>query len=220
MQLLTRNEILSKKNSEEKFASDQGIELANRIDGLRKLSLQEEKNLSVSRNQNLGVLISALDSLNEECRLTRIETEKAKNEREELIKPLDSEWSRLRAEQSSWLERVTEIENDKNRILILEKELQEKIDISDENIEISNEIKEGTRKLKTQQELKNKEIERLSNQFYDAVAKFNAERNTHLEAHAERERILSNREAQLENKVKNFNQREREFNLNVRKHRQ
>lgn len=219
MQLLSRNESLAKKRDDETFVARQGMEIAERIDGLRKVALQEEKSMSVNRNQSLNVLMSALDGLNGELESVKKEIEKAKVERDEFLKPLTDEWVTLRAEQSSWLEKITEIENEKAKLSSLEIELQEKIDIADDNIETSNEIKEQSRKTRSEIELKKKEIDTLTGQFSSSVAKFNAERNTHIEAHAERERILANKEIQFENRIKNFNQREREFNLNVRKRR-
>lgn len=118
--LAFKKDIDKARVTEMKVEIDTGIDLANRIDRLRRARVEEENNLNQWRIKAMSSVQVEIDSLVEDRdNLFKANTE-ARLLREELIKPLDEEWQKLNLEKES-------IENEKSHIEVIKEDLSEKI---------------------------------------------------------------------------------------------
>lgn len=214
MHLLTRNQVVSKKNDEERVAARQGLELAERVDGLRKQNLEEENKLTANRQLMLGVIAEELETARKEKDTIKHEVKVLEEARIRLQKPLDDEWRTLREEQATWNEKLLEIEEWKVSFKAKETELSEKIDQVNENLQNSVELKKQAEALKAKSVLQNAEVANLSRALSRDIKSFTERRNQQEAVLAEKEANLNRKEEEINNKIHNFNIKEREFNLN------
>lgn len=122
---------------------DEGMNLANQVDDLRRIKAEEEKHILDYRNGMMKVIRAEIDSLIEDRdNLFKANTQ-ARLEREKLLEPLDAEWHELnlekdrleKARQSIFLSRETlkieekkDKESKKSIVLLIEKSKKKEID--------------------------------------------------------------------------------------------
>lgn len=96
MKILPKKSDIDKaKSDERKRLIDDGLSLATKVDKLRELKAQEERNLHEYKSSAIQSVQSEIDSTIGELNRLKIAVKKARNERQELIKPLDEEWVAL-----------------------------------------------------------------------------------------------------------------------------
>lgn len=127
-----KNDLDKARNNETKRQIDDGIALAKRVDELRRMRLDLEKNFETWRIETSKTIQLDIDNLIKEKEEIKKEIIVAYNTRTELLKPLDKEWEKVVEEKDL-------IYKDKNQ-LFLDKELfkveantleKEKVKISD-----------------------------------------------------------------------------------------
>ncbi len=95
MKLQPKREIDSLKQKERKIEIDEGLKLVTQVEELRRLRLDEEKNLTEYREKTTALIKVEIDSLIEDRdNLFKWNTQ-AREEREKLLEPLDREWKEL-----------------------------------------------------------------------------------------------------------------------------
>lgn len=121
------------KAQERKREIDSGIELAKRVDTLRELRVDEEKNLQEWRTRAIQQVQLEIDNLIlDRDNLLKQNTE-AREERKALLKPLDQEWKEINSEKVKLQKSITNLENsrvqlsEKEHLIELEKEKISKI---------------------------------------------------------------------------------------------
>lgn len=95
MKLLTKSEIEQQRNSERKLEIDEGMKIARRVDGLRRISAEEEGKLAAYGEANKQIVLGQLSDLVNERDGLRMEVVVLQEEREKLLEPLDAEWDKL-----------------------------------------------------------------------------------------------------------------------------
>lgn len=95
MKLLQKSEVAASKNYQHKLELDEGAKLATKVDKLREMASVEEANLSKFRMESLKNIKSELDSLVSEKNSLINEVNSLKEEREDLLKPINAEVDRL-----------------------------------------------------------------------------------------------------------------------------
>lgn len=141
MKLLRQSDIQTLKNEEAKAEIDQGISLARKIDQLRKTAVEEQKQLEAFRVQSTETIRAELDSYNELVRSRKAEIAQLELQRQELLKPLDEEWSKLYQFQIELDNEKRELGNEKSTLrheqdkLVREKAYIEKVK-TDRQIEL------------------------------------------------------------------------------------
>lgn len=141
MKLLRQSDIQTLKNEEAKAEIDQGISLARKIDQLRKTAVEEQKQLEAFRTHSTETIRAELDSYNELVMSRKAEIAQLELQRQELLKPLDEEWSKLYQFQVELDNEKRELGNEKSTLkheqekLVREKAYIEKIK-TDRQIEL------------------------------------------------------------------------------------
>lgn len=87
------------KASERKLQMDEGLALAKGVDALRKSKLLEEKSVEEYRLKVRSLVQGEINQLVEEKEKLRLQNEDARNQRNELLKPLNTEWEKVNAEK-------------------------------------------------------------------------------------------------------------------------
>jgi len=213
MHLLNRSQVIARKNDEERVAAKQGMELATRVDGLRKQNLEEEKKLTVNRQLMLEVIAEELENARKEKETIKAEIRHLEEARIRLKMPLTDHWNALKAEQATWNEKLLEIEEWKASYKAKETLLAEQLDLVNENLQSSIELKNEAETLKTKSVIQNAEVANLSRQLSKDIARHTDRQNQDNARSIEREARLNRKEEELKNKQNNLNLQEREFNL-------
>jgi len=95
MKLLEKSEIEKKKNVEKTLEVNQGSILAKRIDGLRELYSFEEARIQLFREESLNNLKEELHKKRLEINEANKEVDILREERYQLLLPLDDEWVKI-----------------------------------------------------------------------------------------------------------------------------
>jgi methyl-accepting chemotaxis protein len=96
MRLLTKSEVDQAKARDRNREVQEGIKLARKVDDLRALLPQEEAALEKWRTETIAAIQAELKPAQEELATTLAAVKVARNELEELRKPLDEEWEQCR----------------------------------------------------------------------------------------------------------------------------
>lgn len=132
MKLLRPSDIQTLKNEEAKAEIDQGILLARKIDQLRDTATKEKAQLEAFRKEATETIQAELNEYNHKVQSVKSELQQLEIKRNELLKPLDEEWSKLYQIKSEIEGEKKQFENDKG---LLE---QDKKNLEREKIYIEN----------------------------------------------------------------------------------
>lgn len=180
------------KSQEKKMQVDEGLILARRVDELRSMRVQMEKNFEVWRVGTSKTIQDDIDGLLAYRDGIYVEIVKAKKDRDELMKPLDEEWARVNKEGEGLIKDKNELFLDTERLKIKEVVLEK------EKTKISEAIK------KAKQNEKDTEKAKQSATSLNELAQGKYE-----EASRERDE----QSERYESKIKEVNQREKEYEI-------
>lgn len=164
MLILPRKLDLDKARADErKQEIDAGISLAKRVDELRRLKDEEERRLNEWRDNTLKIVRKEVNDVIEQKNNLKGELETLRDERKELLKPLNKEWEEINKVK----ERLSK---EKENIYILKEQLEveeEKIDKEKEKVskivsqitQKENETEKTKQNILTLKELAQKEYE-------------------------------------------------------------
>lgn len=212
MELLSQRKVHALKQEENRLAIQKGMDLANRIDSLRQISLQEEKSLMDQRDAIISSLTKDANNLNQAIAEAKGELEKIQEQRRESLKPITEQWQELRNAQKAFNEEVVGFEAEKSDLNSLERSLSLKMDKADENLDLIRERDIESVKLHRRRQLQIEEVQRITTKLNSDIDAFNRSRDAFVSQHSERERRLQIREREHLIKVENFNKREADFN--------
>lgn len=116
------------KAAERKLQIDEGVALAQRVDELRGMRLQMEKNFEVWRVETSRAIQEKIDRLIEYKEFLEQDTKALGIKRQEMIKPLDEEWGKLNQAKEQF-------KKDKNELFLD----QERLAMKSSNLEIAEE---------------------------------------------------------------------------------
>lgn len=213
MKLLSQRQVAEKKNEEARLEIKAGSQLAERVDQLRKASVLEEVKLKAFREDATSILKQELNALEGQKQALQRHIDDLTKQREELKKPLDEEWGKVRAKEQELIVREQEVEEQKTLNYTIREQLQEKIDIAQDNIDQAREYKENSEILSRKRTLQLKEVQKMVDQLSNDIQRF-------VESKKEQEALLANRESRLEIrekqlaiKLENLKKREHELNI-------
>lgn len=109
--LPVKRDIDKAKVIERKREVDSGIALARSLDKLRETFVNEKKNLLDYRENTLKVIQQEIDVLLREKEVLQEEIVRAREERKQLIIPLDKEWEYLTKTKEELMERESKLIN-------------------------------------------------------------------------------------------------------------
>jgi len=211
MKLLTKREVADRKNEETRKEAEQGSFLAAKIDQLRKTSVEEENKLSASRKLMLEVIKEDITELETKKTLLISEIDSLKNQRVELLKPLDKEWANVNSEKSVLKIEWNKIEESRSENHKLANQLQDQIDMADNYLIQAEEYKEKTRKLSNNRELQMAQVARLTEKLKSDIENFVTISNKKEELLNNKELRIEIREKELDIKLQNLKKRESEL---------
>jgi len=111
MKLLEKNEIIKIKSVEKEMEIREGIKLAKKVDSLRELSAKEQDNLIKFRNETVRKVTNEVNSVIQERDTLKNEVISLKEQRKELLKPLDEEWAKIDVKQKELVTFSQELNN-------------------------------------------------------------------------------------------------------------
>ncbi len=100
MNLMPKSQIQAAKAAERKQDIDAGVKLAKRVDAARETLIIEEKRLEEFRIRKVKEINAEINPLEKERDSLKGEIDRLKQERKELLIPLDKEWSEIRVAKS------------------------------------------------------------------------------------------------------------------------
>ncbi len=152
MRLLTKSEQVKAKATERNKEVQEGLKLAKRVDALREISAQEDKALKEFRKSSLVEISNEILKETKKRDVLLKEVDDLEDRKQEALKPLDSEWERLKlakeelthketvvsgildgiqAEYEEIDKRLKDISNKEARIITMESIAQTKHDDAD-----------------------------------------------------------------------------------------
>jgi len=133
IKLLPKKEIDRAKAMErEQFVKD-GLVLAQRVDELRQVKATEEQKLKEWHENSIKVIQEDINKLSTEKNQLIIEIDNCREERKQLLKPLDKEWKELNQSKE-------ELENKKIELFISQEQHRQNKDILEEEKKKISEI--------------------------------------------------------------------------------
>lgn len=215
MNLLSQRKVHELKQEETRQAIHQGMELANRVDALRKAVLDEERNLAQQRDSMIKALNQELGGIRQQIEQGKSELVRIQDERRKALEPLNERWEELNRAEAVLQERSIAFDEEKANLLKRERSLQIMIDKADKNIDDSEEMKAQAAEVLKRRQLQLEEVQRITSNLNANIDAMERDREALNRHYAERERRLQIRERELELRVENINKREREINLHA-----
>jgi len=126
MKLLSKDEINKAKQEEQRMAIDQGVALAKRVDTLRALTSDEERNMNEFRVSALEVLKKDISEFEEQRSTLSIEVSDLTERRKQLLAPLDTEWKRVNDKDAELVELEGVLNDRHSKLNIAEADLEVK----------------------------------------------------------------------------------------------
>lgn len=96
--LLTQSDLDSRKSADRRREVEEGAKLARRVDGLRELAAETEKNVEQHRSASLAQAQRDIDAVLSKKELLEGEVRELEEERKRLQAPLDAAWEKVRQE--------------------------------------------------------------------------------------------------------------------------
>lgn len=96
--LLTQSDLDSRKSADRRREVEEGAKLARRVDGLRELAAETEKNVEQHRSASLAQAQRDIDAVLSKKELLEGEVRELEEERKRLQTPLDVAWEKIRQE--------------------------------------------------------------------------------------------------------------------------
>lgn len=125
MKLLPKKVDIDKaKVQERKMEVDAGLDLAKKVDSLRQAKDTEEKNLKEWREKSIKSIQYEIDQYLEERDNLKKQNDEARTLRNELLKPLNSEWEEVNKVKEELSKERNEIESEKETLKISKKNIE------------------------------------------------------------------------------------------------
>lgn len=125
IRLLQKRDIDALKAKARQQEVAEGLKLARQIDRLREVMAQEEESLRIFRITTIKSIHAEIEKESKECEEIKRDIALLKKEREELLKPLDDEWERIKQKATELEERGKRIVEEEARIERLKKATDE-----------------------------------------------------------------------------------------------
>ncbi len=146
MILPTKIKLNQAKAAETKAQIDEGMALARKVDAMRELKLEQERNIKEWRDVTVKAVQDEINEIVSQRDTLKSEITVATERRNELRKPLDEEWEKVKAER-------IKLTSDQNKLFLdTERLTKESEDLEKEKLRINTAIKNAEENEKTTEE--------------------------------------------------------------------